>query len=68
MKEMKNPKFKVGDKISIVNSAIVGSGIVVDIVEGGENIGLPWKDNTPHYVIVDEKTKCTIIVHERNVK
>ena len=66
---MKNSKYKIGDMLKTVEgSAVVTKGRVLSIVEGGENLGFPWKDDTPHYEIVDEATGVTVISHERNVE
>lgn len=65
---MSESKLKVGDKVKIDTGIIVGTGVIKKIVPGGENIGFPWKDDTPHYVFEDEETGYDIIVKRKYIK
>lgn len=64
---MENKAFKVGDRVKS-NGTIKATGIIRDIVGGGQSIGFPWEDETPHYVFEDEVTGVTIISHPRSIE
>ena len=64
---MKQPKFKIGDLVQTTGS-IQAIGKVEGTVEGGENLGFPWEDDTPHYKIKDIDTGVIIFIHEKAVE
>ena len=60
-------RFLLGDRVKLVNSALVGQGKIVTISEGGKYLGFPWDDDTPHYEFIDENTGTAIFAHEKNL-
>lgn len=64
---MKRPKFKIGEFIK-TKGAIDATGEILNIVEGGYNLGFPWHDDTPHYEIKDARTGVIVFAHERSIR
>ena len=60
-------KFKIGDLVKTTGTIRV-KGRIWSISEGGKKLGFPWIDETPHYEIIDERTKLSVFAHEKNVE
>ena len=61
-------EYKIGDRVKMVGSSMVGSGIIIQDGISSHDMGMPFDAGVSHYGFTDEKTGIYIVAHPRNLK